>query len=111
MSKDNSFEDIYSEAIENAIKIMGDTVSKIIVDYLNDKYSIDIMKTSDNPDLLDEALNNSIDGGKLIIERRMLNYIYNKIGLIENKGSATVSFEKRIKHIRDKYNELSKRHQ
>ena len=107
MSKNISFEEIYAESVDNAIKILGDIVSKIVSDYLTHKYSIDITETSDKPYLLDEALNHIIDGGKLIIERRIINILYKKIGLVENTtGKGNVSFEERINEARDRYNKL-----
>ena len=110
MSKNISFEEVYAESVDDAIKILGNIVSKILTDYLNHKYSLDITKTSDKPYLLDEALNHVIDGGKLIIESRMINILYKKIGLVENptcKDSA--SFEERIYEARDRYNKLLNR--
>lgn len=110
MSKNISFEEVYAESVDNAIKILGDIVSKIVTDYLTHKYSIDITKTADKPHILDEALNHVIDGGKLIIERRIINILYKKIGLLENLSSTDiVSFEERVNEARERYNKLLKR--
>jgi hypothetical protein len=109
MSKNSSFEEVYEESVENGIKILGDIVSKIVTDYLNHKYSIDITKTSDKPYLLDEALNHVIDGGKLIIERRIIAILYQKIGSVEKPMRPGTSFEERIYEARDRYNKLLNR--
>ena len=107
MPKNISFEQVYSESVYEAIKILGDIVSKIVIDYLSHNYSIDITKTSDKPYILDEALNHVIDGGKLIVQRRIVNILYKKIGLVENTtGKGNVSFEERINEARDRYNKL-----
>ena len=49
MSKNISFDEVYAESVNNAIKILGDIVSKIVYEYLANKYSLDITKTADNP--------------------------------------------------------------
>jgi hypothetical protein len=110
MSKNVSFEEVYAESVDNAIKILGDIVSKIVTDYLNHKYSLDITKTADKPYILDEALSHVIDGGKLIIERRIINMLYKKMGLVANPTSkGTVSFEESIYQARERYNKLLNR--
>lgn len=110
MSKNISFEEVYAESVANAIKILGDIVSKIVTDYLAHTYSIDITKTADKPYILDEALNHVIDGGKLIIERRIITILYKKMGLLENLSSTSiVSFEERVNEARERYNKLLKR--
>jgi hypothetical protein len=53
-------------------------VSKIVTDYLEQKYSIRIDMTADNPSLLDEALDKAIDGGRLIVERRIIRLLFEK---------------------------------
>ena len=110
MSKNISFEEVYAESVGNAIKILGDIVSKIVTDYLAHKYSVDITKTADKPYLLDEALNHVIDGGKLIIERRIITILYKKMGLLQNLSSTDIiSFEERVNEARERYNKLLKR--
>jgi hypothetical protein len=81
MSKEISFEEAYAQATNEAIKILGNVVSKIVTDYLQDKYSVHITKTAASPAALDEALEHAIDGGRLIIERRLVKLLYEKLGL------------------------------
>lgn len=80
MSNKISFEEAYAQAADKAVKILGNVVSKIVTDYLEQKYSLHLTKTANNPSALDEALEHAIDGGRLIIERRLINLLYEKLG-------------------------------
>ena len=50
------FENAYSSAVKEGMKILGDDVSKIVQDYIEDKYSFLIEHTSKDPKSLSEAL-------------------------------------------------------
>ena len=78
MSEKISFEEAFAQSTNEAIKILGDVVSKIVTDFLEAKYTISLTKTANNPAALDEALEHAIDGGKIIIERRLMNLLYKK---------------------------------
>lgn len=78
MSEKISFEEAFAQSTSEAIKILGDIVSQIVTDFLEAKYTISLTKTANNPAALDEALEHAIDGGKIIIERRLMNLLYKK---------------------------------
>lgn len=108
MSKEISFEDAYGQASTEAIKILGGIVSKIVIDYLETKYSIQIAKTANNPEALDEALEHAIDGGRTIIERKLIALLYEKLGLDRplktNQGNSNLSsFEEKVKEAKRRY--------
>ena len=108
MSNKISFEDAYAQASIEAIKILGDVVSKIVIDYLETKYSIQMAKTANNPKALDEALNHAIDGGRTIVERKLINLLYEKLGLdrpmTPNQGISNLSsFEENVNEARRRY--------
>jgi len=109
MSNKISFEEAFAQAVNEAIRILGKVVSKIVTDYLEQKYSVHLTRTSNNPSALDEALDHAIDGGRLIIERRIINLLYEKLGLEAyasgtNAGDkTTASFEQRINEARQRY--------
>jgi len=48
MPKKISFQEAYAQATNEAIKILGDVVSKIVTEYLERKYSIHLTKTPNN---------------------------------------------------------------
>ncbi|MGG6460652.1 MAG: hypothetical protein ACM3JQ_04405 [Candidatus Eiseniibacteriota bacterium] len=81
-------------------------MSKIVTDYLEQKYSIRIDMTADNPSLLDEALDKAIDGGRLIVERRITRLLFEKLE-IENTLSSTDSsgFAQKVLAARKKYDQ------
>ena len=107
MSKGISFDEAYAQASNEAIKILGNVVSKIVTDYLRSRYSIDITKTANNPIALDEALEHAIDGGRTIVERKLLNLLYEKLNLepfiIKEKNKNLSTFEQKVNEIRQKY--------
>lgn len=107
MSKGISFDEAYAQASNEAIKILGNVVSKIVTDYLRSRYSIDITKTANNPTALDEALEHAIDGGRTIVERKLLNLLYEKLNLepfiIKEKNKNLSTFEQKVNEISQKY--------
>jgi hypothetical protein len=109
MPKKSSFEQAFAQATNESIKILGNVVSKIVTEYLERKYSIRLNKTANNPSALDEALDHAIDGGRTIVERRLMNILYEKLGLEPslsetNTGNMdTPSFEQRVNDARRRY--------
>jgi hypothetical protein len=107
ISKEISFEEAYAEASRESIKILGSVVSKIVTDYLQGRYSIDITKTANNPAALDEALEHAIDGGRTIVERKLLNLLYEKLNLepfmVKEKNKNLSSFEQKVNEVKQRY--------
>ncbi|MGH9973047.1 MAG: hypothetical protein ACRD93_04020 [Nitrososphaeraceae archaeon] len=60
---------------------------------------------------MDEALDHAIDGGRTIVERRLINILCEKLGLEPssfetNTGNMdTLSFEQRVNDARRRYTE------
>lgn len=107
MSKKISFDEAYAQASSEAIRILGSVVSKIVTDYLRSRYSINITKTANNPTALDEALEHAIDGGRTIVERKLINLLYEKLNLepmVENEKNKNLSsFEQKVNEARQRY--------
>jgi len=105
MSEKISFDEAFAQASSEAIKILGDVVSKIVTDYLETRYSINITKTSNNPEALDEALEHAIAGGRTIVERKLINLLYEKLGIypISKTNNNLSSFEQRVNEARRIY--------
>ena len=106
MSKKISFEEAYAQASSEAIRILGTIVSKIVTDYLQSRYSINITRTANNPTALDEALEHAIDGGRTIVERKLINLLYEKLDLessILSEKNNNLSFEQKVNEARHKY--------
>ena len=110
MSKEISFEEAFAQATSEAFKILGDIVSKIVTDYLEVRYSINPANAANTPGALDEALEHAIDGGRTIVERRLMNILYEKLGLepntpgINTGDNNIVTFEQRVNEARRRYN-------
>lgn len=101
-----SFEEAYSEAVKDALKILGNHVSKIVTDYVEQKYSIRIGMTADNPSVLDEALDKTIDGGRLIVERRLIRLLFEKLGMEDTiSRNDSSGFGQKVLAARKKYDQ------
>jgi hypothetical protein len=94
------FEKAYSSSVKEGMLILGGDVSKIVQDYIEEKYSFKIENTSQNPKALSEALHFAIDGGKRIIERRIIRLLSRKLD-IEYHSTELINFEKQIKDMRE----------
>ena len=107
MSKKISFEEAYAQASSEALRILGAVVSKIVTDHLQTRYSIDITKTANNPAALDEALEHAIDGGRIIVERRIVNLLYEKLNLepliVKENNKNSFSFEQKVNEGRQRF--------
>jgi len=105
MSEKISFEEAFAQSTSEAIRILGDVVSKIVTDFLEAKYSINLTKTANNPAALDEALEHAIDGGKIIIERKLINLLYKKLnlGTIPILYTNLSSFEQKVNEAKNRY--------
>ena len=109
MSKKISFDEAFAQATSESLKILGGVVSKIVTDYLEEKYSIQLTKTVNNPAALDEALEHAIDGGRIIVERRLVNLLYGKLGMDEssskrnNTNNDKIPFEHRVNEAKRRY--------
>lgn len=95
------FEEAYSSAVKEGMLILGEDVSKIVQDYIEEKYSFLIENTSHDPKALSEALHFAINGGKRIIERRIIRLLSKKLN-IDYHSAELINFEKQIKDMREK---------
>ena len=94
------FQKAYATAVNQAMEILGDRVSKIVQDYIEDKYSIQLENTCNNPSALSEALHFAIDGGKRIIERRIIRLLSKSLKL-DYHASTLINFEQQISDMRN----------
>ena len=107
-NKSSLFQKAYTNAVNEAMEILGEGVSKIVQDYIEDKYFIRLENTCDNPAALTEALNFAIDGGKRIIERRIIRLLSKKLD-IGYHSAELINFEKQVKDMREKVLKTQKR--
>lgn len=99
------FQKAYATAVNQSMEILGDQVSKIVQDYIEDKYSIQLENTCNNPSALSEALHFAIDGGKRIIERRIIRLLSKTLNL-DYHASVLINFEKQINDMRKSSEDL-----
>ena len=96
------FEEIYGQVVAESLSILGQHVASIIVLYVNEKYSIRLSETFENPKALTEALKSSLDGGRRIIQRRILRLLYYKLG-IEPQFALTINFEEKVIKAKEEF--------
>jgi hypothetical protein len=98
----NRFKEAYEQAVTEALSILGLHVSAVITSYIEEKYSIRLSDTADNPKALSDALEATIDGARRIVQRRILRLLYNNIG-IPLPFVITINFEEKILNARKEY--------
>lgn len=84
------------------ISVLGEGTS-LITNYLEQKYSITLSETADNPKALSEALGAALDGSMKVIQRRILRLLYERINL-KFPSYMTIDFVERINEVRKAYN-------
>ena len=97
----SKFKDAYEQAVMEALSVLGKQIS-VVITYIEDKYSIRLNDTADNPKALSDALSATIDGGARIVQRRILRSLYNRIG-IELPFAMTINFEDKILKAKKEY--------
>lgn len=85
-----SFKDRYHEAIIESIEILGKQVSGVVINYLEEKHSIKLEETVDNPAVFHEVLEDAINGGSRIVERKIIKTLSKKLKI---KNNITESFQ------------------
>lgn len=96
------FEEIYGQAVYESLSILGQHIASIIILYVNEKHSIRLSETYDNPKALTEALKSTLDGGTRIIQRRILRLLYYKLG-IEPQFAITINFEEKVIKAKEEF--------
>jgi hypothetical protein len=98
----SNFSEAYEQAVADGLAVLGKQISLVISSYIEEKYSIRIIDTADNPKALSDALYATIDGGTRIVQRRILRSLYNRIG-IELPFTMTLNFEDKIHKVKKEY--------
>jgi hypothetical protein len=96
------FKVAYEQAVTEALTILGRHVAGIITLYIKEKYLICLGETFDNPKMLTDALESTLEGGARIIQRRILRLLYRKIG-IEPHFAITINFEEKITNAKKEF--------
>jgi hypothetical protein len=102
LTSQNKFKEAYEQAVIEGLSILGHNLSSVITSYIQDKYSIRLSDTADDPKALSDALNNVMDGGARIVQRRIIRSLYNRIGL-SLPFVILINFEDKIHDARKEY--------
>ena len=83
-----SFEKILSEAVDHGLLILGESARKSIYFHLDQDFSLQREKIPENPEALENALENIFGVGALVIEISIIKNLASKLGLkFEEKKS------------------------
>ena len=110
MAQDNNdknrgdFAKIYAEVVAEAMTVLGEGTS-VITNYLEQKYSISLADTADNPKALSEALSSALDGSARIIQIRILRLLHERMNM-KYPSFMTIDFEEKILEVRKAYEKL-----
>ncbi|WP_337863225.1 hypothetical protein [Nitrososphaera sp.] len=99
-----SFEEAYSAAVAEGMKILGEKVAAVVENYLEQKYSIRLEDTVNNPQALADALDAAIDGGARVVLRRILRVLHQQMDL-DPPTRMTVDYAERIREVKKQYME------
>ena len=98
------FKEMYRQAIIESFEILGKQVSGVVINYLEEKHSIRLEDTLDNPLVLDEVLEDAINGGRRIVERKIIKILNNKLKIrINIVGSNPSDFADNILKLKKLY--------
>ena len=99
------FEEALAVAVNEAMKVLGKQVSAVVTNHLREKYSISPELMSNNPEALGEALEQALDDGSRIVERKILRTLYEKVGsTTPSSASWTMSdFNEKILEVKKLY--------
>ena len=104
MQQESEFVRIYGESVNEALSVMGPHIARIIKIYVQEKYSIRLTDTYNNPQELTNALKYTIDGVTRVIQRRILRILYEKMG-IEPNFVISANFEEKILEAKKMFEE------
>jgi hypothetical protein len=101
MEKTNDFKSVYARSVVEAMAVLGEG-SESIITFLEKKYSITLADTADSPRALSEALESAIDGGRRVIERRIIRLLYESINK-KAPQAMTLDFEKLVTDLKNQF--------
>jgi len=104
---ENDFKSVYARAVNEAMSALGEG-SQSITTFLEKKYSITLADTAGSPHALSEALESAIDGGRRVIERRIIRLLYESINK-KAPQAMTLDFEKLVTDARKQFEESENR--
>lgn len=78
------FKEMYHQAIIESFEILGKQVSGVVINYLEEKHAIQLEDTVDNPHILDQVLEDAINGGRRIVERKIIKTLNKKLKVKNN---------------------------
>ena len=85
----SNFEGVYSNAVNRGFGIFGETVAKIVTDYVNRKYGMKAAETFEKPELLSEALEKTLGLGAVMIEKHIVRDLRAQLS-VPNDGMSSV---------------------
>jgi len=75
------FEDVLLLSIDNALKVFGETVKKMILHYLETVRSVERGQIAQQPEAFQKALEELLGTGALVVENQVVQNLYRELDL------------------------------
>jgi hypothetical protein len=76
-----TFEECFVEAINEGLKVLGDSGKQMIFFYLENNYSVKKDEIAKKPEAFATGIEKIFHAGALVIERLIVESLYSKLGL------------------------------
>ena len=101
MPKEDEFEKILFEAIEEGLNELGESAKRAIYFYLKEKFGIDRQNVCSNLRKFSRGLNNIFGEGAKIIEGLILRALFRKTGYKPEDNWKQIDFEDNICKVKE----------
>lgn len=98
--KAKKFDEIFIEAVDEGLKVLGESGKQMIFFYLEKGFSVKKHEIPEKPEAFAQGLEKIFKAGALVIEKLIVENLYSKLGL-EYENKPNFSFEEYVKKAKE----------
>jgi hypothetical protein len=98
--KAKNFDEIFIEAVDEGLKVLGESGKQMIFFYLEKGFSVKKHEIPEKPEAFAQGLEKIFKAGALVIEKLIVENLYSKLGL-EYENKQNFSFEEYVKKAKE----------